>query len=196
MLHTVELLESILYELPTRDLLLAQRVNKQWQAVVGSSKKLQRALFFAPVSGPPLEVDGIDDGEYWLTSWTRGGVKTDCKPLQNPLLGTLFRGFGRTVDQIVITLSGELSPCWLRQHASWKRMLSTQPPTRSQISIYMHDEDELAICGTGEDRMGDVFGKLEQQWKCCYPAAAEVVFNGIRSCSYLQKTSELEDLAA
>ncbi|KAK3691902.1 hypothetical protein LTR37_018333 [Vermiconidia calcicola] len=54
---TVELLETILFELPTRDLLLSQRVNKRWAAVVRSSRKLQQALFFESVSKTPLTLD-------------------------------------------------------------------------------------------------------------------------------------------
>ena len=52
--ETTELLESILFQLPTRDLLLGQRVSKRWQAVIGISRKLQRALFLEPVKGEPL----------------------------------------------------------------------------------------------------------------------------------------------
>ena len=46
-----ELLELVLFELPTRDLLLAQRVCQTWQAVISGSPKLQRALYFEPVAG-------------------------------------------------------------------------------------------------------------------------------------------------
>jgi hypothetical protein len=46
---TVELIEMILLKLPARDILLAQRVSKQWQAVIKSSTKLQQALFFQPI---------------------------------------------------------------------------------------------------------------------------------------------------
>jgi hypothetical protein len=46
---TTELLEIILYELPTKDLLFAQRISKQTKAVIDNSTKLQQALFFKPV---------------------------------------------------------------------------------------------------------------------------------------------------
>lgn len=49
-----ELLENILGHLPMRDLLLAQRVSKTWQAVI-QLKPLQRALFFEEISGGPLK---------------------------------------------------------------------------------------------------------------------------------------------
>lgn len=46
---TVELHESILHNLPTKDLLFAQLVSKQWKAAIDKSPKLQRALFLQPV---------------------------------------------------------------------------------------------------------------------------------------------------
>ncbi|KAK3691903.1 hypothetical protein LTR37_018334 [Vermiconidia calcicola] len=63
-LDTVELLEHILYKLPMRDLLLSQRVCKQWQAVIKASKKLQCALFFEPLDGSPLLA--VTQGQYRL----------------------------------------------------------------------------------------------------------------------------------
>ena len=63
-LDTVELLEHILYKLPMRDLLLSQRVCKQWQAVIKASKKLQCALFFEPLDGSPLLA--VTQGRYRL----------------------------------------------------------------------------------------------------------------------------------
>ena len=46
---TVELLESILVKLPTRDLLFAQRVCKRWQDTIQDSCVLRRALFLEPM---------------------------------------------------------------------------------------------------------------------------------------------------
>lgn len=52
---TYELLEMILYELPTRDVVFAQKVSKQFKSVIENSTKLQRALFFRSISGGTLE---------------------------------------------------------------------------------------------------------------------------------------------
>lgn len=41
-----ELLETILLELPAKDLLLAQRVNTTFRDAINNSIKIQRALFF------------------------------------------------------------------------------------------------------------------------------------------------------
>lgn len=45
-INIVELLEAILLQSPMQDLLLAQRVNKQFKDTVENSSHLQRALFF------------------------------------------------------------------------------------------------------------------------------------------------------
>lgn len=51
---TVELLEAILVCLPSKELLLTQRVSKRWRYVICGSIKLQRALFFEPEEDEPL----------------------------------------------------------------------------------------------------------------------------------------------
>ncbi|KAK5168660.1 uncharacterized protein LTR77_005969 [Saxophila tyrrhenica] len=50
-LFTYELLELILFELPTRDLLLSQRVCTRWKAVIENSTALQQALSFKAIPG-------------------------------------------------------------------------------------------------------------------------------------------------
>ena len=47
-LNTTELLEMILLELPMRDILLSQRVDKNFETTIKHSLKLQRAVFLAP----------------------------------------------------------------------------------------------------------------------------------------------------
>lgn len=46
LVETVELLETILLQLPAKDLLLAQRVNKQFKGTIDNSNHIQRALFY------------------------------------------------------------------------------------------------------------------------------------------------------
>ncbi|CAK1360626.1 unnamed protein product [Cercospora beticola] len=43
-----ELVEMILLELPTKDLLLSQRINRACKTAVDSSNRIQKALFFIP----------------------------------------------------------------------------------------------------------------------------------------------------
>jgi hypothetical protein len=47
LIQTYELLELCLLNLPNRDILLAQRVNRQFKSVIDSSSQLQKKLFFA-----------------------------------------------------------------------------------------------------------------------------------------------------
>lgn len=77
---TPELLEMILLQLPVVDILLAQRVNKTWQATIANSPKLQRALFFRPVDDPvvsnfcrPATVDCEARG--WCITRDRGSCE-------------------------------------------------------------------------------------------------------------------------
>lgn len=55
-LATTEMLELTLFNLPMRDLLLAQRVSKRFKDVIDTSPTLQRALFFEPTPAfTPME---------------------------------------------------------------------------------------------------------------------------------------------
>ena len=49
-----ELLEAILLQIPVKDLLLNQRVCKQWHSTIKNSTRLQQALFFKPLTARPL----------------------------------------------------------------------------------------------------------------------------------------------
>lgn len=71
---TYEVLEAILYELPISNVLLAQRVDRQFQAVITDSTKLQQALFLQPIPFNPIE---NEDGAY--------------KVWKNPILKLLLR---------------------------------------------------------------------------------------------------------
>ncbi|KAK4888981.1 hypothetical protein LTR27_012202 [Elasticomyces elasticus] len=52
-----ELLENTLLQLPTRDLLFAQKVCASWKTAIASSPSLQRALFFRPGSAKDIYQD-------------------------------------------------------------------------------------------------------------------------------------------
>lgn len=47
---TAELLEQIVFHLPPHEILLSQRVSRQWKANIATSRRLQRLLFFEPVT--------------------------------------------------------------------------------------------------------------------------------------------------
>ena len=50
-LATYELLEAVLHALPTKDLLLSQRVCREWHKMIQRSQMLQRALFISEAGG-------------------------------------------------------------------------------------------------------------------------------------------------
>ena len=75
-LDTAELIEMILFALPTRNLPHSQKVSKQRQAAIQNSPKLQQALFFRALPGGQFTVD---------EARARYG-----KALENPLLRPLF----------------------------------------------------------------------------------------------------------
>ncbi|KAK3695940.1 hypothetical protein LTR37_018235 [Vermiconidia calcicola] len=129
-LNTLELLETIMLQLPCQDLLVsAQRVCKMWQATVSNSISLQRALCFIPVKekkvdreepDPDLASDRISAAEY-LASCVKGArlnpfvtkVFVDCEAEDNLPPYTTRRPIYVQAD------------C---ESASWKRMYLTQPP--------------------------------------------------------------------
>ncbi|KAI9927502.1 hypothetical protein ASPWEDRAFT_175982 [Aspergillus wentii DTO 134E9] len=108
-----ELIELILLNLDTRTLLTsAQRVCHQWHKIIANSKPLQQALFFEPTEE---EHD-----------------KPNQKRIRNPFiekiwpqLFTQLGAFNQKKDE---------GNKYLRESASWRRMLIQQPPT-SKITV-------------------------------------------------------------
>ncbi|KAK3623229.1 hypothetical protein LTR56_021709 [Elasticomyces elasticus] len=64
-LNSPKLLESILLNLPMRDLLFALKVCKKFKQVIDTSRNIQQALFFIPASyaamrdRPEADIDGL-----------------------------------------------------------------------------------------------------------------------------------------
>lgn len=106
----VEMLEHVLLDLPMLDLLLAQRVNKQFKSTIEGSMKIQQALFFTPVS---------DSGD---PSWAEVTL--------NPLLCFTYpiekrcAAYGEPQALFVLTVRPQALH---RQSSAW-RMLRIQPP--------------------------------------------------------------------
>ena len=154
-LELPELLENILHHLPTKDLLLAQRVSKHWLHLIKGSKSLRQALFYEPE-----EVKDV---------WAAGRKLNyfpeviACVP-RNSNVEDLFIPPFHTVWQIVPVHVNELlltridygsAPCDFRRpaqggddcdvelrlshaiasegRASWKRMFLTQPPVTKVV---------------------------------------------------------------
>jgi hypothetical protein len=147
-----EIFEAILAALDMRDLLLAQRVNRQWRDVITASPALQQKLFMQPI--PPRNHSTAE---------------------ANPLLESIFPAFFRHLDgpRKLGRASGEKiafddqrlnrlfcdiyncvedqkqealrwlrdRPALLRQEASWRRMFAAQPPPRTFVI-----DDECCVC--------------------------------------------------
>lgn len=116
-----ELLEKILIHLDMKTLLLAQRANKLLKDVIGSSAACQKALFF-------LADEVADENGEWRAANL------------NPLLMVKFAAIlTRSTDineQTLKDLCSSLKGRALRhKHASWRKMLVTQPPL---IGVHAH----------------------------------------------------------
>ena len=145
--NIVELRELILKSLPPKELLLAQRVSKDWKATINTSRKLQERLFFRPSSTRLLSHDGAPASK-WLDIATQEEVEPSWNPLLVPIYNSLRRSekatfYKRLPDQT-----------WDRPEASWRRMLRSQPPTKGIVYIrcftscfgrYEPDEREVEL---------------------------------------------------
>ena len=129
-LSTPELLIEILSRLDMRTLLLSQRVSRFWQGLVTGTPALQRSLFFEPITAKSN------------TELTQG---RQINPLLQAAFPPFFKEPTKQKDSEVIRLSDLLvrddhktfsfmdSLSWdkresfLREGASWRRMLVQQP---------------------------------------------------------------------
>ena len=167
MFNTAELLETVLLNLPTKDLLLSQRVCRSWQALILTSLHLQRALFLLPTACGNLsyidwrlddkglyEDSGaqLDLGEHlrgpsrdqppkaYESHW--GQTRDDAGQYRvyvNPLLSSCFP---------VLTRGGvywqekleDLPEPLQRAEASWRTMFFTQPPINCAVIEWDSEE--------------------------------------------------------
>ncbi|KAJ5975441.1 hypothetical protein N7481_009148 [Penicillium waksmanii] len=122
-----EILTLVLQELDMHTLLVsAQRVSRMWRTVIKETPSLQAKLFLAPIS--PKD--------------------NNPAPIFNPLLATKFPTLipktNRTINQPtefvdLTTIDIALHPlkefAYLRPEASWRHMLTQQPPAFTLASI-------------------------------------------------------------
>lgn len=157
----------ILLRLPTKDLLLSQRVCRAWRNACETSVQIRRALFLEPAScGNISYIDWrLDDRGYYNTNvcnlglgeHLRGPDKTsppqrypahwgktrtdagDYRIFVNPLLTSLFPVLSETGIYFEETLE-DLPATVNRSEASWKGMTFTQPPINC-MSLEWDSED-------------------------------------------------------
>ncbi|KAK5726749.1 hypothetical protein LTR15_002637 [Elasticomyces elasticus] len=80
-MHLPELLETILVNLPTRDLLFASRICKTWKSTIDSSPRIQRALFLKPGAVNPLLIAANERNPCWhmhRSLWTPTALTESC----------------------------------------------------------------------------------------------------------------------
>ena len=144
-LGITELLEAILVQLPMKDLLLAQRVNKDWQATIVTSKKLQERLFLRPISTQILDHYGGPSDK-----WRVPGTGEVINPSWNPLLEELFDCLSWSATKCLEKRLPHRT--WHRPEASWRQMLRSQPPSRGILVIEKwQDESGVIVLLKEED---------------------------------------------
>ena len=133
-----ELFEAIFLHLPMAELLFAQRVCKQWQTLIQSNTRIQRALFLAPL--PPHQTSRFRLQPARFTSMFGEAltVREGKEYWLNPLLAEI------PLDELAVDPKGLLNlssdGCFYSQvivacrapkdypGASWKKMFFSQPP--------------------------------------------------------------------
>ncbi|GJN70496.1 hypothetical protein VFPFJ_09022 [Purpureocillium lilacinum] len=150
-LSTAELLEAILVGVDIRTLLVSvPRVSRRWHAVVASSLPLQRALFFHPES----EDDSAGDRDRIPAKRQNPLLRVlfpawfECVPSFRPSVAEPLHRFPATVTMgykrfqelplydasLHMKSPGGHDNPFLRPEASWRRMLTSQPPCRIVVA--------------------------------------------------------------
>ncbi|KAK5705544.1 hypothetical protein LTR97_002663 [Elasticomyces elasticus] len=177
---TPELVEMILLQLPLPNVLLAQRVDRTWYAIIKESPQLQRALFFRPrrdislvfpsaaICTLPCKSAGTckrlleppghgREGIRWMFE-VAGTQEAHC-PTINPLTTTLWPEQWMSSEEIEFRtpLVGH-NTAVARREASWRRMLFTQPPVTNLMVDhgYARHWHEVVATSAAGVTLGDI----------------------------------------
>ncbi|KAF9883258.1 hypothetical protein FE257_003814 [Aspergillus nanangensis] len=125
-LATPEILEMILLELDLRTLLTAaQRVSHTWVRIIKGSPSLQKALFYQSTQTKTTTPDAI-----FYNPLLMDAFPSVFPPSMLPPRGSASTfSFGR----LKMFRTPEKMDPFLRQEASWRRMLVQQPPAQSVV---------------------------------------------------------------
>lgn len=127
----------ILLDVPPKEVLLSQRVNKTWQLTIQNSAQLQRKLFFAPEKGGSLKFFySSDKNRNWSECWKYS--EDDIKSHQvhfNPLILKICEALRRS-SRLNICVLSQLDEAWHFPTASWRRMLVSQPSVETKFAIF------------------------------------------------------------
>ncbi|KAK4954672.1 hypothetical protein LTR10_008105 [Elasticomyces elasticus] len=122
-----ELLEIILFYLPTKDLLFAQKVSKHWLTTITTSPSLQKALFFLPGTKNDLHLEPTLKRANPPVPW-KSPVTTLDPLLLNVGPSTTFPMFGAPLRADILSQG-------LHAEASCRRMYLMQPPAAAAVYI-------------------------------------------------------------
>jgi len=189
-LATPKLLESILFELPPRDLLLAQRVNSTFRDHIAGSKRIQRKLFFTaddsetheqgitlnPFLGRILP-SMIPDSEVFI-------VRTDLSDTEEKLRDYSYGQHLRIVEEeknVCLDTSCEDETVIEQASAvaSWRKMFVARGPVPVEINYWMggypteltEEEDELMY----PERSSDIVDKVSVMIRKLYYSSSSCV---------------------
>lgn len=124
-LDTPEMLEMILARVDMRTLLTsAQRVCRNWVNLISKSPSIQKALFFTP----------IKDSEWGMEEKIPNPLLTETFPSIFPAKDRPDR-YQFDFSELTMTKDASTMARFVRQDASWRKMLVQQPPV-SDIGIF------------------------------------------------------------
>ncbi|KAL2842578.1 hypothetical protein BJX68DRAFT_270517 [Aspergillus pseudodeflectus] len=163
-LGIAELLELILLNLPMHDLLLVQRVCRQWRACIRSSSRLKEKLFLQtpepcprPDTDPKVEMNPLLQETFpafftHLETLDRGifnDTKADSSTLSDERLSLLrVASCNPSLKAQGWYQDASRREAVLRREASWRRMFPSHPPPRLGV-FHAHQVG----CGCGAPRL-------------------------------------------
>ncbi|RAK96491.1 F-box protein [Aspergillus ibericus CBS 121593] len=145
-LSTPELLVLILTHLDPQTLLLCQRVNRTWATLIQTTPTLQEALFFRPSPNPDTNHPHHHHHHHHHHDALETTTPIPETKTYNPLLLSHFPSlfpaitspsplntgnFPAPLSNLALIHHKSQRSAYLRQDASWRRMLTHQPPSRA-----------------------------------------------------------------
>ena len=131
-----ELLEMIISQLPPAQILLSQRVSKQWKLIIASPRQIQEKLFFRAVAAvlhPDPKVRMKSSVAYTKPFKTNLIVQNALNRSHHGLTVSeeFWHEFIRHSIQLIFTIDETLPQhrtLWNHPTATWKKMFVTGPP--------------------------------------------------------------------
>ncbi|KAJ5655185.1 hypothetical protein N7507_007135 [Penicillium longicatenatum] len=124
-----EIVISILQQMDMRTLVIAQRVSRMWVDLIRGSTSLQQCLFFLPVSencspAPPMPNQLL--GEAFPSFFPSKDIKASPNGLPTDEISKKLEYV--SLQHLEFVRNPVKRDKYLRPEASWRRMLTHQPP--------------------------------------------------------------------